>query len=443
MLKQKIDQIHLKAPGNWINDPNGFIYFNGEYHLFYQHFPYGPRWGTMHWGHAVSKDLTSWEHQEIALFPSQYADKNGCFSGSAIEEDGKLYLFYTGVRYEIVNPKDIHSCLCDAFESTQLMIHSEDGYHFDNFKGKTIIIPPIQEATLGDRTHTRDPKVWKGHDGAWYLIIGSTTKQEGGKLLFYRSDNLKDWQYVNQVSKNNTLGWMWECPDLFEVDQHEVLIFSPMGLLKDTDGHENQAICMLVDFDETTCQLTMPDDYQFLDYGLDLYAPQSTTDAKGRRVVIAWARMPESVDNKWNGLFCMPRLVEVENQHIYFRLHPHLKEKFCKEIQTVDEANKAGYHIQIELENNETITIGGYQISKKNHKLYADRTQVCPVVPHAAMQFETPEIKEGNRLDIYVDENLIEIYINDGEYTMTHVVYNLTKEIETNSKNSYKLFTTN
>ena len=102
----KRQTLHLKAPDNWINDPNGFIYYKGYYHLFYQYFPYEPRWGTMHWGHAVSRDLVTWEHKGLALYPTTRADQNGCFSGSAIEEDGKLYLVYTGVRYEVVNPDD-------------------------------------------------------------------------------------------------------------------------------------------------------------------------------------------------------------------------------------------------------------------------------------------------------------------------------------------------
>ena len=87
-------RLHLKAPDNWINDPNGFIYYKGQYHLFYQYFPYGPRWGTMHWGHAVSQDLVSWEHKGLALYPTIHGDQNGCFSGSAVEEEGKLYLVY-------------------------------------------------------------------------------------------------------------------------------------------------------------------------------------------------------------------------------------------------------------------------------------------------------------------------------------------------------------
>ena len=99
-----MQKIYVKPENCWINDPNGFIYYKGEYHLFCQCFPYGPRWGRMHWYHMVSKDLVNWEKKGIALFPSKTDDRSGCFSGSAIEENGKMYLYYTGVNYLKENP---------------------------------------------------------------------------------------------------------------------------------------------------------------------------------------------------------------------------------------------------------------------------------------------------------------------------------------------------
>ena len=141
----KIQRIHAKAPDNWVNDPNGLIYYKGYYHLFYQYFPYAPRWGTMHWGHAVSRDLVNWEHRGIALFPTKRGDENGCFSGSAVEKDGRLCLIYTGVRYEPADPEDIHVSFNEQFESCQMMISSEDGFHFDNWKDKEMVLPPLTD----------------------------------------------------------------------------------------------------------------------------------------------------------------------------------------------------------------------------------------------------------------------------------------------------------
>ena len=265
-----MDRIHLKSPGNWVNDPNGFIYFKGKYHLFYQYFPFALRWGIMHWGHAVSKDLVNWEHKGVALYPTKYEDQSGCFSGSAVENEGRMYLYYTGVRYRKPNPNDIHHCINENYESCQIMIASEDGEHFDNFEGKSVVIPPIEDRNIGDKTHTRDPKIWRGKD-AWYMVLGSTTEEWQGKLLFYRSENLKDWTFVNDVSKGDGFGWMWECPDFFETKGGKVLVTSPMGIKAGKKVEENHAICSLVEFEEETCTMNIPDEYQFLDYGMDLY----------------------------------------------------------------------------------------------------------------------------------------------------------------------------
>ena len=208
--------VPLKAPNCWINDPNGFIWYKGQYHLFYQCFPYAPQWGRMHWGHAVSKDLVNWEEKGIALYPTKTDDRSGCFSGSAVEQDGTLYLFYTGVNYLEENPEDINQCQNDQFLAAQLMISSDDGMTFDNVKRKKTVIPPIAEEAIGSKTHTRDPKVWRGKD-AWYLVLGSSIDHKG-RLLIYKSSDLQNWTYLSHVKKDN-FGWMWECPDYFEMDR--------------------------------------------------------------------------------------------------------------------------------------------------------------------------------------------------------------------------------
>ena len=144
------DTLHLKAPGNWINDPNGFIFYKGQYHLFYQHFPFAPRWGTMHWGHATSPDLVHWQHQGVALFPTKDYDQNGVFSGSALEVEGRMQLYYSAVRYRQINPEDIHCAGQDDFVTSQAMMISPDGKEFDNWNAKRQIIPVLTDRAIGD-----------------------------------------------------------------------------------------------------------------------------------------------------------------------------------------------------------------------------------------------------------------------------------------------------
>lgn len=432
--------IHLKAPGNWINDPNGFIYYKGNYHLFYQYFPYSPRWGTMHWGHAVSRDLVSWEHQGVAIFPTRYEDQNGCFSGSAVEREGRLYIYYTGVHYEKANPEDIHVCPDDAFESAQLMLTSEDGYHFDNFHGKAVIIPPMTDGEIGDKTHTRDPKVWRGKD-AWYMVLGSKTADDRGKLLFYKSKNLRSWEMVNTASGESGFGRMWECPDYFETEGGKVLIVSPMGIRKEEGLEENHAVCMMVEFEEETCTMEIPAQYQYLDYGLDLYAPQSAVDEEGRRVLVAWLRMPEAVNGEWIGMFCIPRVVEAADGHVYFRVHPNIEKMYTRRIDDAAEAHSAGYKVSFDMEEGETVDIGGYRISRKQNRIYTDRKSVFPEHTNFRLQSSTPEVKEGFHLDVYVDPNLIEVYVNKGEYVISNAVYGLTNEIHADVKEKLQMYT--
>lgn len=434
------DTIHLKAPRGWINDPNGFIYYKGFYHLFYQHFPYAARWGTMHWGHAISRDLVHWEHQDIALFPTKYADQNGCFSGSAIVHEDRLHLFYTGVHYDKIDPEDIHLALDDEFASAQLTITSEDGMHFDNFHEKKVIIPPITDPKIGHRTHARDPKVWRGTD-AWYLVIGSTTPEHRGELVFYKSKNLSDWEFVNTASVQQIPGWMWECPDYFQTAGGEVLLISSMGMPTEGTAEKNHAICMNVHLEEADCVMTFPENYQYLDCGLDLYAPQTTTDEQGRRVLVAWLRMPKPMDGNKIGMFCIPRIVEVKDGHIYFRVHPNVEKMYTKKITHASQADDAGYRVSVDIRDGESLCIGGYRIFREGNRICTDRSAVFPECANFQMRSVTPELKDGFHLDVYVDRNLVEVFVNRGEYVISHAVYGLTDEIEASCKTGIEIYT--
>ena len=275
-------KLHFTAPYHWINDPNGLIYYKGNYHIFYQHFPYDNKWGTMHWGHAITKDFVNFEHLPIALYPSKDFDRNGCFSGSAIEIDGQLYLYYTAIKYAKENPSNVHNQYSDDdLRASQALVVSSDGIHFDNVKNKKQIIPMIQEAYLGDYRHTRDPKVWK-HGDYFYLVCGSK-KNNLASALLYRSKDLKNWEFFNVLAESRgEFGYMWECPDFYEIGDKHVLMFSPMGI------NERTSVYLVGDMNYDTGKFTYTNVGQ-IDYGFDYYAPQSFLDSKGRRIIVGWA----------------------------------------------------------------------------------------------------------------------------------------------------------
>ena len=216
-------QYNISAPANWINDPNGFCYFNGEYHVFYQYHPYSSQWGPMHWGHVASKDLVNWKTKPIALAPTDEYDRDGCFSGSAIEKDNTLYLFYTGhVVLDKENDKD------DAQLQTQCIAISEDGINFKKLENNPIInIDSFPEDLNILKEHFRDPKIFAGKNNDFFLVIGAQTKQTKlGAIALYHSLDGENWQYMGSLATSNTYQ-MIECPDMFRMGDKYILFYCP------------------------------------------------------------------------------------------------------------------------------------------------------------------------------------------------------------------------
>ncbi len=425
------DVLHLRAPGNWMNDPNGFIYFRGKYHLFYQYFPYGPMWGTMHWGHAVSEDLVRWEHGDIALFPTKGYDRNGVFSGSALEKDGKLYLYYSAVRYLEEDAENIHYAPHDFYETSQAVLVSEDGVKFDNWKEKSQIIPVCRNEETANAVHTRDPKVWK-ENGIYYMVLGSTYREQVGRAVFYRSENGVDWEYANQL-RDGQFGRILECPDVFRIGEDYIFLGSPMYVSEDEPGYQHHAVCARADFDEKTCGLTLLSECRYEDYGLDLYAAQTNVDEEGRRVMFAWMRMPEEVkapDRKpWIGMMCQPRVIELEGGHIYFRIHPNVEKYFEKETAEKSTMRGMPCRIRTVLGKGESLNAGGYRIWEEDDRIWTDRSRVYAGIRGHKLVSSTPGLAGRYELDIFVSPSLIEVFVNEGQYVISSVVYGLGAEL--------------
>ena len=203
---------HVSPYVGWMNDPNGFSYYQGEYHLFYQYNPYDTHWDSMHWGHVVSKDLLHWEYLPAALAPDKDYDKIGCFSGSAIElDDGRQLLMYTAVDHETLEDGSKRDIQTQA-------VAVGDGRDYVKYEKN----PVLTEKDLPEgasKVDFRDPKIWKGKDGNFYCVIGSRPADGSGQILLYRSANGFDWEFVSILAENKKrFGKMWECPDFFELD---------------------------------------------------------------------------------------------------------------------------------------------------------------------------------------------------------------------------------
>jgi beta-fructofuranosidase len=288
---------HFLPPSNWMNDPNGFIQWNGKYHLFYQYNPNGPFWADMHWGHAVSDDLMHWTDLPIALAPTPGGpDETGCFSGCAVDDNGVPTLIYTGVTGERHDTQ------------TQCIATSHDGLlTWQKYAGNPVISSPPPES--GQTRDFRDPFVWK-EGGVWYMALGSRIQDIGGAIFLYRSQNLVDWEYLNPllVGDINRNGVIWECPNFFKLGDRWVLIVS---------SHSGTATASVLYFVGTYENYRFTPSYEgVLDYG-HLYAPLSTVDERNRRILIGWLREARPTGDQqragWTGVQSIPRVLGLDD----------------------------------------------------------------------------------------------------------------------------------
>ena len=305
-------RFHVTGGIGWINDPNGFAPYKGEYHLFFQYYPYDTKWGPMHWGHVKTSDFVRWERLPAALAPDTDYDRNGCFSGSSVElPDGRQLLMYTGVR----NIRRRNGKI-DSFQTQCIAVG--DGVDYDKYEAN----PVIDASTLpeGASVHDfRDPKIWR-EDGKFYAVIGNRPEDGSGSILLYESEDAIHWQFVSVLAAcHNQYGRMWECPDFFPLDGKHVLLVSPQEMaaigLEFHPGNAN--VALIGKFDRKTNHL-LREYVQAIDYGLDFYAPQTLLTEDGRRVMIAWMQNWETSTCKieelrFFGQMTLPRELSVHN----------------------------------------------------------------------------------------------------------------------------------
>lgn len=432
--------LFLKPPTGWLNDPNGFIYYNGEYHLFYQHFPFAPVWGRMHWGHAVSSDLVTWEHLPIALYPSKDYDCDGIFSGSAIDIDGKLYLYYTGVKYTPADPDNINIPNGTSNTPCQCLITSDNGYDFDNINNKCKVIDTYTDDTIGNPYEARDPKVWF-ENGKYYMCLGSSYKYTEGVLLVYSSTNALDWELTCRI-QDSRLGNILECPDIFNVNDRWILVASPMGIAKDTDYYEHQSVIQMIDWDADAGSLNLIGESRFLDYGMDIYAPQSTVDESGQRLLVAWLRMPIPVQNdcgvehpnrgaSWIGMMTSPRVITCKEGHVYTAIHPNVYSYFnnndCATSINIDgiPATKVDDNIYLKhhLNNGDSLNVYGFIIGLEDGTVSTDRSMLLPNDSNIHTSSSSPYVGSECDIEVIMNNNIVEVYINGGQYVITNAIY--------------------
>lgn len=299
-------RFHLMPPVGWLNDPNGLCQYQGVYHVFFQYSPFSARGTDKFWGHYTSCDLTEWTYEGTALVTDEAFDKDGVYSGSAYVENGEMYLFYTGN----VKQPGSHDYILTGREGNVIVTKSSDGICFGE---KRLLLTNSQYPETYS-CHVRDPKVFR-KDGKYWMVLGGRKKDGKGAVLVYQSTDLAGWEYCTELGAAEAFGYMWECPDLFELDGRQFLSVCPQGLARGRYEAQNVYASgyFTVDGDfRDGCALERFEEW---DKGFDFYAPQTFEDESGRRILIGWAGLPDieaeytnpTVERGWQHALTVPR----------------------------------------------------------------------------------------------------------------------------------------
>lgn len=412
---------HLMPPVGWLNDPNGLCWYKGKYHVFFQYAPFDVEGGLKFWGHYTSEDMIDWKYEGTALYPDSSYDCHGVYSGSALVDDGKLHLFFTGN----VKVDGDYDYINEGRETSTLHVESEDGIHFSNKEEVISFSEYPEEFTC----HIRDPKVWK-ENGKYFMVLGGRLKGDKGAVLVYESGDLKEWKLLRTITTPEVFGYMWECPDYFELDGEKILSVSPQGLTREEFRFQNiyQSGYFILKEDGSVDVK----DFREWDMGFDFYAPQTFTDVQGRRILIGWMGMPDAdeeyvnktIEEGWQHCLTVPRELKLKDGKILQYPVKEL-ENLRKEKTVLNDENSA---VELRVEVNEgfdlvleeiALTGSSFQISMGGQMLFRYENGTAeigfPGVTGAGRKVRKAQINELRNIRFLVDTSAVEIYLNDGE----------------------------
>ncbi|WP_099146058.1 DUF4980 domain-containing protein [Bacteroides sp. KFT8] len=432
---------HFSPLYGWMNDPNGMVYKDGEYHLFYQHNPYGSKWGNMHWGHAISKDLINWEHRPDAITPDALGT---IFSGSAVVDTDNTAGFGAGAIVAIYTQNSDRQVQSIAYST-------DNGRSFTKYENNPVL--------TSDARDFRDPKVfWHKETQRWIMLLAV-----GQEMQIFSSSNLKDWAFESSFGEGQGAhGGVWECPDLFELpvdgtnEKKWVLLcnLNPGGPF---GGSATQYFVGTFNGKEFVNE--SPSKTKWMDWGKDHYATVTWSDAPdNRRIAIAWMsnwqyandvptsqyRSPNSVPRDLS-LFTVdgetylqsapsPELLKLRDisQKRSFKVNG------TRTIKDMIAGNEGAYEIELTIENQYADVIGFHlyndkgeevdmQYDMKEKKFSMDRcksgdvgfNENFPMLTWTAIESGKDELK----LRLFVDKSSVEAFGDGGRFVMTNQVF--------------------
>lgn len=417
------NKFHLEMPKGLVNDPNGLCYHQGKYQIFFQWNPFGCEHKHKHWAYTQTTDFINYTKPQIALAPIDKFDKDGCYSGSARNKNNKLEIIYTA------NLKDEQNI---RYPRQVLVKQNDDG----EFIKEKIIIDTVPE---GYTTHFRDPYIFAKNNRS-FIILGAQRENLTGCALIYEEID-ENWIFRGELKTQLTdFGYMWECPNLFTIDDKDILVFCPQGLKAQKYQYQNlyQAGYLIGQFNPDTLEFTHGKFHEF-DMGFDFYAPQVLVH-ENRHILIGWVGMPDklqdypTINDGWVHSLTLPRELILKNDKLYQRPISELNElnqNTTTKINTDKISLSTNKKLEIsiplkdisswqgKLEFNDEYILLTYD---KNTSVFTiDRNQL-KLGGKGIRQFLVKAQDELN-LSVYIDNSIIELYLQDGKYYATFCYY--------------------
>lgn len=419
---------HIEPRTGLLNDPNGFSFFNGKYNLFYQNWPFGAAHGLKEWIHTESDDLVHFYVTGAELRPDTEHDSHGAYSGSAYEVDGKLFLFYTG---NVRDKKWIRDTL-------QIGAWMDKDHNIT--KCENILIHKPADVT----EHFRDPQIFN-YKGQLYTIVGAQNLEKSGFIKVYKAtdNNVETWEEVGNLDFGSTGSeYMIECPNLLFVDEKPVIIYCPQGLDKSELNYDNiypNTFKICQSFDTENIKLVGASEIQNLDYGFEAYATQGFNTPDGRTLIVSWIGLPD-IDyptDKYNyqGAMSLVKELSIKGGKLYqYPVEAITSLRASSEQFTAKAETNNTYELELTFPPNQKSELLLFSDSKgnglslivdtKEGKIILDRSK-------AGIQYATDfgtirecsiDTKETTA-NIFVDNSIIEIFINKGEKVFTSRVF--------------------
>ena len=419
--------IHFTPPAMWTNDPNGMVYVNGIYHLFYQHYPEAPNWGPMHWGHAVSRDLLHWKHMPIALYPDELGM---IFSGSCVYDRENASGYGTKEKPPIVAVYTNHGR--HGLEQ-QSIAYSTDGIHFE----KSYQNPVIPNPGISD---FRDPKAFYNPvKNCWSLVLAA-----GDRVHFYKSEDLKRWEKTGEFGpEGNLASGVWECPDLFQVEAEDgrklwVLIVS---MTTTTEDGRCRTQYFLGDFDgDKFIQQQKEEEPLWIDFGFDNYAGvtfQNLEEPLFLGWAMNWGYANETPTGEYCGQMTLARSLRAVKTEKGYRLAASFAglEKYQHSAYPVNHMQRLCTDtFGMKVTGTKKITLSNalgqkLVIQVTEDEVFVDRTHAGEHAFHEQFQMpqycsvRIPRMKQDGKMELIFDVSVLEVLADDGLIPVSMVAY--------------------